>query len=67
MCCRFLFFAFFENENIKINVDIDRLKDMLDIFSCEKEYKVLINEYTNKKPIVFKSDNIQALFLPLSN
>lgn len=54
-----------ELTNFKVNVRIDFLNNMLDIFSCEKNFKVKINSRYNYKPITFESDNIFALLLPI--
>ena len=54
-----------ELTNFKVNVGIDFLNSMLDIFSCEKNFKVKINSRYNYKPITFESDNILALLLPV--
>lgn len=58
-------FAYCICEEMKTFVDIEYLKNMLDIFSLEKEMKIYVSELNNKKPVLFESENIKAVLLPL--
>lgn len=56
-----------KDREYKIYASLEFLNNMLDIFSQEKEFKVKVNSYYNTKPILFESDNITAVVLPIRN
>lgn len=58
-------FAYCICEEMKTYVDIEYLKNMLDIFCMEKEFKIFISSLFNTRPIYIESENIKAVLLPL--
>ena len=58
-------FAYCICEEMKTYVDIEYLKNMLDIFSCEKDIIIYVSALSGNKPILFESENIKAVLLPL--
>lgn len=54
-----------KDREYKIYASLEFLNNMLDIFSQEKEFKVKVNSYYDIKPILFESDNITAIILPI--